>query len=27
VEGRWLVDEIHEDGGATSTEAIASPAA
>jgi len=26
VEGRWLVDEIHEDGGATSTEAAGTPA-
>jgi hypothetical protein len=27
VNGRWLVDEIHEDGGAASTPAIGTPAA
>jgi hypothetical protein len=26
-DGRWLVDEIHEDGGTTSTEATGTPAA
>jgi hypothetical protein len=27
VEGRWLVDELHEDGGAAGTEAIGTPEA
>jgi hypothetical protein len=27
IDGRWLVDELHEDGGATSTSASGTPAA